>query len=269
MAHRFKIELLNSYLGGIDKGELITIGGFTSQGKTSFAIQLAPDFLHKDEDKRVLYLTSEMTPLETSRRILANLMPKNIMDFRQGIFAEGEKNALNSIADVIGDHWNLNIKKIFDIEDIKKYIKRYKPEIVFVDYLQNLDRRFARSDYERVTGNIKDLQGITLSEELSMFVLSQLARNKEGIREPKITDLRDSGRIEECSNVILLLYWENRMKLENAMRKGGEVPERLGVSIVKNRDGTIGRMDLGFEPEYCRVRETEFISNINMEQGVF
>ena len=269
VAHRFKIELLNSYLGGIDKGELITIGGFTSQGKTSFAIQLALDFLHKDEDKRVLYLTSEMTPLETSRRILANLMPKNIMDFRQGIFAEGEKNALNSIADVIGDHWNLNIKKIFDIEDIKKYIKRYKPEIVFVDYLQNLDRRFARSDYERVTGNIKDLQGITLSEELSMFVLSQLARNKEGIREPKITDLRDSGRIEECSNVILLLYWENRMKLENAMRKGGEVPERLGVSIVKNRDGTIGRMDLGFEPEYCRVRETEFISNINMEQGVF
>jgi len=255
VAHTFEIDSLNQYLGGIDKGEIVTLGGFTSQGKTSLAIQLAISFAENPQ-KKVLYLTSEMTPLETSRRILANLMPKNIMDFRKGIFQPKEREALSSIADIVGEQWNLNIKKIFDVSDIRKYVRKYSPELVFIDYLQNLDRRGARSDYERVTGNIKDIQGLTLETEISTFVLSQLSRNKEGVREPRITDLRDSGRIEECSNVVMLIYWENRMKLENQTRKGGEVPEKIQVSIVKNRDGTIGRLCLDFEPEYCRVKES-------------
>ena len=266
VAHKFKIQAFNHYLGGVDKGEIVTIGGFTSQGKTSLAVQLALDFIDIDEEKRVLYLTSEMTPLETGRRILANLMPKNLMDFRKGIFEPEEIKALNSIADIVGEHWNLNIKKIFDIAGIKKYISKYKPDIVFIDYLQNLDRRTARSDYERVTGNIRDLQGLTLETEISTFVLSQLSRNKETIREPKITELRDSGRIEECSNMILLVYWESRLKLLNTMRRGGETPEKLEISIVKNRDGTIGRLTLNFEPEYCRVTESPYEGVENYER---
>ena len=256
VAHRFKIGDLNHYLGGIDKGEIVTLGGFTSQGKTTLAIQLAMDFIDIDENKKVLYLTSEMTAIETSRRILANLMPKNVMDFRKGIFDKSELEALNNIAEIVGDSWNLNIKKVFDITDIRKYVRQYKPEIVFIDYLQNLDRRGARSDYERVTGNIRDIQTLTLNNEISTFVLSQLSRDKTEIREPRITDLRDSGRIEECSNIVLLVYWANRLKLENTMRKGGEVPEKMEISIVKNRDGTIGKLTLNFEPEYCRITES-------------
>jgi len=255
VAYKFKIESLNHYLGGVDKGELITIGAFTSQGKTSLAIQLAIDFIDGGDGKKVLYLTSEMTPLETSRRILANTMPKNMMDFRKGNFEVGEKEVLNNIAEIIGDTWKLNIKKVFDVDDIRKYIRKYEPDIVFVDYLQNLDRKGARSDYEKVTGNIKDIQGITLEKEITTFVLSQLSRNKETIREPSITDLRDSGRIEEVSNIVLLLYWESRMKLTNQVRKGGEDPEEIEVRIVKNRDGTIGKIMLNFEPEYSRIKE--------------
>ena len=256
VAHKFKIAEFNRYLGGVDKGEIITLGGFTSQGKTTLAIQLAMDFIDVSEGKKILYLSSEMTAIETSRRILANLMPKNVMDFRKGLFKKGELEALNSIAEIVGDHWNLNIKKVFDISDIRKYVRKYKPEIVFIDYLQNLDRRGARSDYERVTGNIRDIQSLTLDNEITTFVLSQLSREKTEIREPKITDLRDSGRIEECSNIVLLAYWEKRLKLENNIRKGGEVPEKLQISIVKNRDGTIGKLILNFEPEYCRITES-------------
>ncbi|PKP62221.1 hypothetical protein CVT91_00085 [Candidatus Atribacteria bacterium HGW-Atribacteria-1] len=254
--YRFKIGALNQYLGGVDKGELITIGGFTSQGKTTCAIQLARDFMDRYEGTKVLYLTSEMTPIETSRRILSNLMPKNIMDFRKGVFEKEELKSLNEIAEIVGDHWNLNIKKVFDISDIRKYVYKYKPDILFIDYLQNLDRRGARSDYERVTGNIRDLQSLTLSNEITTFALSQLSRDKTEIREPRITDLRDSGRIEECSNIVLLVYWESRLKLGNEIRKGGETPERLEMNIVKNRDGCIGRLALDFEPEYCRVSES-------------
>lgn len=257
VAHRFKMGHLNKYLGGVDKGEIITIGGFTSQGKTSFAIQLAIDFIDIDEEKRVLYLSSEMTPLETSRRLLSNLMPKNIMDFRKGRFDEGDRKALDSIAAIVGDHWNLNIKKVFDVSEIKKYIHKYDPEIVFIDYLQNLDRKGAQTDYQKVTGNIKDLQTITLSREITTFVLSQLSRNKNSIRKPKLFDLRDSGRIEECSNIVIFVYWEERIKEKTEMRTGGEPPEKMEILIAKNRDGTIGKFTLDFYPEYCKIQERE------------
>ena len=257
VAHRFKMSHLNKYLGGVDKGEIITIGGFTSQGKTSLAIQLAIDFIDVDEEKRVLYLSSEMTTLEISRRLLSNLMPKNIMDFRKGRFEKGEREALDSIATLVGDHWNLNIKKVFDISEIKKYIHKYEPEIVFVDYLQNLDRKGAQTDYQRVTGNIKDLQTITLGREISTFVVSQLSRSKDLIRKPKLSDLRDSGRIEEVSPMVLFLYWKERLQQKVEMREGGETPEELEIIIAKNRDGTIGKFKLDFYPEWCRAKERE------------
>ena len=255
VAHRYKIPSLNHYLGGIDKGEIVTIGGFTSQGKTSLAVQLAIDFIDINEDKKVLYLTSEMTAPETARRILANLMPKNVMELRKGLIEPEERKALDSIAELIGEHWNLNIKKVFNVEDIKRCVRKYEPEIVFVDYLHNLSRKMSRSDYEAVSMNIRDLQALAIDKEISIIVLSQLSRDKTIIRKPRITDLRGSGRIEECSNVVILAYWENRIKLKNKMRKGGEPPEKLELSIVKNKDGTIGKLTLNFEPEYCRVRE--------------
>ena len=256
VAYKFKIPKLNKYLGGVDKGELITIGGFTSQGKSSFVCQLAIDFAGHSK-KRVLYCSSEMTPMELSRRILSNEMDKNIMDFRSGYFQEGEKEAMTKVAETIGDEWNLNIKKVATIEDIRKYINKYDPEILFVDYLQNLDRRGARSDYERVSNNIKDLQGITLDKEIVTFVVSQLSRNKERIRPPRMTDLRDSGRIEEVSNIVMLIYWENRLKEKTEIRKGGEPAEEIEIRITKNRDGTIGNIELEFYPEYSKIMEEE------------
>ncbi|MBA7512951.1 hypothetical protein ES705_04960 [subsurface metagenome] len=242
----------------LDGDGFFLLEDFTVLHNTDLAIQLAIDFINVDEEKKILYLSSEMTALEISRRLLSNLMPKNIMDFRKGRFDEGEREALDSIATIVGDHWNLNIKKVFDMEDIRKYIQKYNPEIVFMDYLQNLDRKGAQTDYQRVTGNIKDLQTITLGREISTFVVSQLSRgNKNIIRKPKLSDLRDSGRIEECSPIVLFVYWEERLKEKIEMRTGGESPEKMEILIAKNRDGTIGKFSLDFYPEWCKIEERE------------
>jgi len=253
--YKFGIETFNQYLGGVDKGELITIGGYTSSGKSCLAIQLAIDFAQ--DGKKVLYLSTEMTPIEIGRRILSNLNRKNIMDFRRGKFEEGEREALQSIINIISkisDKWEMNIKKVNDINDIIKYVRKYKPEIVFIDYLQNMGGDSHLTDYQRVTRNIKDIQNLALQEEITVFVLSQLNRTKE-IRRPKLADLRDSGRIEECSNIVIFLYWEDRMKERVGQRIGGEPPEALEIRISKNRDGTIGKCILNFYPEYCRIED--------------
>ena len=257
--YKFNINSLNYFLGGVDKGEIVTIGGFTSQGKTSCAIQLAIDFV--EEGKKILYLSSEMTEIEMGRRILANLNKKNLMDFRKGKFEEGEKEAFQDIIDIISkasEKWEMNIKKINDIKDIIKYVRKYKPEILFIDYLQNLGGDSRLSDYQRTTENIRQIQTLTLKEEITTFVLSQMSRQKEETAaKPKLNMLRDSGRIEECSNIILLLYWKKKIAEEIKPRIEGEDPEELEVVIGKNRDGTIGKFKLDFWPEYCRIRDKE------------
>ena len=252
-AHKYQMEELNRYLGGIDKGELCSIGGWTSQGKSMFAIQLAIDFVN--QDKRVLYLTSEMTPIETCRRILANLEGKSVTDLRKGLISEDERANLDATAKYISENWDFNVKKVMTIDDIRKYVRKYTPEIIFIDYLQNLASNF---DYVSISKDIKDIQNLTLTEELSTFCVSQFNRNKdEGVREPKLTDLRGSGRIEECSNQVIFLYWKDRLLQQNEERLGGEEPEQILTIFAKNRDGCIGKRVLDFYPEFCRVRSPE------------
>lgn len=257
VAHKFRLETLNHYLGGIDKGEIMVIGGYTSQGKTSFAIQLAIDFT--ESKKRVLYCTGEMTTIETSRRILSNLMPKNVMQFRKGNFTEEEIKSVNTIIDEIGNNWELNIKQVFSVADVRKYVNRYKPDIVIVDYIQNLSRKGHMSDYARVTMDMQELQIMTRQYNISTFVLSQLNRNKEEVRKPKLSDLRDSGALEEKAHVVMFVFWEDRLKNQVKERVGGEPAEHLKVIFAKNRDGAIGITDFDYFPEYCIVADREVV----------
>jgi len=250
--HKFDMQILNKYLGGIDKSEILTIGGYTSQGKTDLAIQLAIDFA--EDGKKVLYISGEMTTYEGARRILANSQQKNIMDLRKGIIEEEEMKSMKNIVNLVGDNWRLNIKKVANLNDVEKYIRKYEPEIVFIDYLQNLGME---NDYNEITKNMRRIQAIALKEEISIIVLSQLSREKTEIRRPKLNDLRGSGRIEELSNMVMLIYWEDRLKEKVKERKGGEEPEKLELTIAKNRAGTIGRFELNFWPEWCKIKEIE------------
>ena len=245
-------------LGGIDQGEIITIGGYTSQGKTSLALQLCKDFC---EDRlKVLYCTVEMSEIETARRLLANWQEKNLMDFRRGIFTINEKESLGELADMMVNTWKLTIAKVYSVSDIRNLVNKYEPQILFIDYIQNLYRENVLNDYQKVTHDIQDIQILTRENNLTTFVLSQLSRNKEEIRKPRLTDLRDSGAIEEKSNIVLFVFWENRLKQDIKIRKGKEPPEILEVMIAKNRDGGIGTIELNYYPEFCKItdRQTEY-----------
>jgi replicative DNA helicase len=252
----FKLESINKVLGGVDICETIAIGGYTSQGKTSLALQLCKDFC--EQDLKVLYCTSEMLDKETARRLLANLQEKNIMDFRRGIFTKIEQESLQELAGLMANSWKLQIKEVFSMTDIKKYVYKYEPDILFVDYLQNLFRKDEKNDYLKVTHDMQDIQILTRDKKITTFVLSQLSRNKEEIRRPILTDLRDSGAIEEKSNIVLFVYWEDRLNQKNKSRKGNEPPEKMEIIIGKNRDGTIGTIYLNYYPEFCKLKDREY-----------
>ncbi|MGE4412193.1 MAG: replicative DNA helicase [Candidatus Caldatribacteriota bacterium] len=253
VAHKFLIPSLNKYLGGVDLGETIVIGGYTSQGKTMMGLQLAMDFA--EQNLVVLYCTSEMTEIETARRILSNMTETNIMDFRKGNLDDATKEKIEQAGKELGDCWKIIIRSVFYTSDIRHLINKYNPDIIFVDHLQNLGRHEPLTEYQRVTHNMKDLQAMALENQKVMFVLSQLKRRKEDgtSAAPKLSDLRDSGAIEEKSNIVLFVYWKKRLQDEVRPRQGGEPPETMQIIIGKNRDGVIGRIKLDFYPEYCKI----------------
>lgn len=250
---KFGINALNKYLGGLDKGELLTIGGYTSQAKSGLAIQMAIDLAI--QGKKVLFLSTEMLVPEMGRRILGNRCGINITNMRKGIMTPDETAYAKETTKIIGKGWQINIKKIYSIDDVFKYVRKFKPEILFLDYIQNLS---GESDYKTVTQNMKLLQSLTFQNEIATICVSQLNRNKEEIREPRLTDLRDSGRLEECSNMVIFLYWKDRLQLKNKQRSGGEPPEQIEVIVGKNRDGAIGRFMIDFYPEYARFEDKTF-----------
>lgn len=243
----FGIESLNKYVGGLDRGELLTIGGWTSQCKSVAGMQMAIN--QCKQDKKVLFLSTEMTPQEVSRRLLGNLELVPIMRIRKNELTGEEHNRLMTRAKQISSTWDLNIKKVFSMDDTKRYVRKYQPDFLVFDYLQNLGDQ----DYASTSQNILELQRITLRNNLGTVCLSQFNRNNEEIREPKLSDLRQSGRIEECSNIVLLLYWKERLQMVNAERFGGEEAEEIKMLISKNRDGTIGRLGVNLYPEYARM----------------
>ncbi|TET08477.1 MAG: hypothetical protein E3J83_03260 [Candidatus Atribacteria bacterium] len=248
----FGIRSLNKYIGGLDRGELLTIGGWTSQCKSVAGMQMAINQCKCG--KGVLFLSTEMTPQEVSRRLLGNLELIPIMRIRKNNLTDEEQNRLQRRAKQISGEWNLNIKKVFSMTDANKYVRKYKPDFLVFDYLQNLGEQ----DYTSTSNNIIELQRMTLRNGLGTVCLSQFNRNNEEIREPRLSDLRQSGRIEEVSNIVLLLYWKERLQMINPERFGGEEPEEMKILISKNRDGTIGRIGVNIFPEYARMEHISF-----------
>jgi len=242
---QFSLMDLNNSLGGLARGELLLIGGFTSQGKSSLCIQMAMDFA--EQGKKVLFCSSEMSEFETARRVLGNYCDLVISDLRRGIL-ERDISELRDVIDTLKS-WKVVLHIISSTEQVGKAVLKYQPDIVIVDHLHNL-RGQGRSPYERTTYNIKSLHEICRVERVGMVVASQLHRPQdEKLRPPRISDLRESGAVEETANSIILLYWKNQ-------RENGEIKEQeiMEVRLVKNRDGKTGKFPMLFEPRYCRFR---------------
>ncbi len=251
--YKFGVKQLDEYLGGLDRGELLTIGGYTSQGKTGLAIQMAINFA--EQGNRVLFLSTEMSPDKVGRRILSNQCLVNLNDLKRGYISTEQKEFVEDTIKRLSKQWQLTLKKVYSIEDVAKCVRKHEPEILFLDYIQNLS---GDDDYVTNTRNIKTLQSLTFHNNISTVCVSQLNRKAEIVREPRLTDLRGTGRIEECSNIVIMMYWKDRLKPESGRpRYGGEPPEKPEIIICKNRDGNVGRFGLDFLPEYAKFVDRE------------
>jgi len=243
---KFRFPPLRNMFIGLDRGELTIVGGWTSQAKSSFCIQLANEFA--EQGYKVLFCSSEMTEMQIGKRLISLRCHIDSMKFKNLDFTEEEKERIrNEILLINMPFWIARVSKVIEV---RRVVRKLQPDIVFVDHIHQMIGP-GRSEYEMISNIVVDLKNLAMEENVAMVAVSQLHRKeKESARRPKLSDLRSSGRIEENANNVILLYWSYPIT-GNEKKKND-----MEIISAKSRDGRIGfDKDIIFRPEYYEFSE--------------
>jgi replicative DNA helicase len=242
---------------GLQPGDLIIVAGRPSMGKTAFAINIAEHVaMHPSVSLPVAIFSMEMSSSQLAMRMLSSLGKVDAHKLRTGRLNDEEWSQLT---DAMG---RLHEAKIHVDEtpalnalEVRARARRLKREysklgLVVVDYLQLMSSTSQGENRATEISEIsRSLKALAKELEVPVIALSQLSRAVEqrNDRRPMMSDLRESGAIEQDADVILFIYRDEVYFPDKEEAKG-----RAEVIIGKQRNGPIGRVDLTFMGRYTR-----------------
>lgn len=247
----FGVENIDSVIGGIDRGDLWIIGARPSMGKTALMCNSALKTAEKGT--KVLILSLEMGRQAIIERILAIKTGIPVFNLRLGIL---DQKDLDIVSKAIQEIKNLpiyiNTKFVPDLSYVESIIRNKKSssdiDLVYLDYIQLLTSRDEDSTQElgRISQKLKML---ARDLKVGMCVLSQLSRDleKRPSKRPVMSDLRQSGYLEEDADLVAFLY------RESVYNPSTQFPNTMEFIIRKQRNGNIGTIPLTFEAETNRI----------------
>ena len=272
---------LDDKLGGLHQSDLIIIAGRPSMGKTSLATNIAfnaaQNIQENSKKSSVVFFSLEMSSEQLSTRIISEQARIASNDIRRGRisdqqfdqFLETSKN-ISELPLFIDETPAISIAAM---SNRARRIKRlYGLDMVVVDYIQLMKGSFNNKD-----GRVQEISQITqglkaIAKELGVPVLalSQLSRQVEqrDDHKPQLSDLRESGSIEQDADVVMFVYREGyylRRKepreatVEHAewQAKMNEVDHLAEIIIGKQRHGPIGKVTLEFEERFTKFKDTQ------------
>ena len=278
---------LDKILSGMQQSDLIILAGRPSMGKTALAINIAVNackFLnHVDAEakdkKAVGFFSLEMSADQLSARILSMESSINAMKFRNGQLSDMEWEAIamrsaeiSKLPFFIDDTPALSIAALRT--RTRRMVRKHNLAFLLVDYLQLIRGSSTRSNDGRVQEISEITQGLkAIAKEFNIPViaLSQLSRAVESRddKRPQLSDLRESGSIEQDADVVAFIYRESyyherkkppetdKDQFEQWSRKMSELRHVSEVIIAKQRNGPIGKIDLYFDAEFTRFGNLE------------
>jgi replicative DNA helicase len=246
-------DVLDQQLAGLQKSNLIVVGARPSVGKTAFALNIATNAAVRGTP--VLFFSLEMSHLELAQRILCAEAMVDASRMRNGQLKETDWSKVSRAIGRIGDApLHIDDNPNVTIMDIRARARRMKSRgglgLVVVDYLQLMTgRNSAESRQVEISEISRGLKILARELDIPVIALSQLSRNLEARQDkrPMLSDLRESGAIEQDADVVMFLY---RDEVYNK-----DVPDNAGkaeVIVAKHRNGPVGHVDLAFVSNYAR-----------------
>lgn len=244
---------LNEFLGGFRPGALYIVGARPAVGKSVVAVNMAYQLA---AEGAVSFHSLEMSKREIMNRLFASVCDVSMDHLENRTLTELDWQRIAKGKDALARPIAIADKSGQTLVDIRAFArqvgKKHKLGAVVVDYLQLMqDTERGRSRYESVTAISNGLKILARDLEVPVIALAQLNRAVEGRKDsaPGLSDLRDSGAIEQDADVVILL---NR---ERAMTDGEDERTKMVLHIAKNRHGKTGHVALRFDGLFARVVE--------------
>ena len=246
---------LDQKTAGLQPGELIIIAGRPSMGKTALALNIA-EHVAVDNGLPVAIFSMEMSGTQLAMRMLGSIARVDQHKMRTGRLADEEWGRLSSAMERLHDApIYIDEAAALNALELRARARRMRRQcgklgLVVVDYLQLMSASKEGENRATELSEIsRSLKALAKELEAPVIALSQLNRALEtrNDKRPMMSDLRESGAIEQDADVILFIYRDEVYFPEKLEAKG-----KAEVNVGKQRNGPIGRIELAFLGQYTR-----------------
>jgi replicative DNA helicase len=255
-------DQLDQMIGGFEPGEVIVIGARTGMGKTALMLSMMNNITGKSNHS-IGFMSLEFPTSHLMERIISSEAEVPITRLKK---ANLELADWNRIIDGIG---NIKKRKIyivdnphFSVDNIKnvaeRLVKDYGIRIMIIDYLQMIEPFSKKRNREQeISSVIREIKMLAKTLNLVIIITSQLNRSVElraGIKRPYLSDLRDSGAIEEDTDKVIFIHRPEVYEILED-EKGNSLVGMASLIIAKNRSGPTGEIMLNFSSEYGKFKD--------------
>lgn len=246
------LSVINNTFGGWQNSDLTIVAGRPGMGKTAFMAQQIVDVSRQGFAVGVFSL--EMSAEQITGRVLTNFTNiKNSSILRKGLNSEEIQQYLSAKEDLISLPIHIDDTPSISIQNIRTKAKmmklKHKIKILFVDYLQLITHEQAKNREQEISKISQGLKSIAKELNIPVIALSQLSREveKRPNKRPQLSDLRDSGSIEQDADEVIFLYRPEYYGIQEWDYYNSEpTSNEIEIIIAKNRHG-------GIQPERCAV----------------
>ncbi len=239
---------------GMQPSDLILVAARPSMGKTAFVLNIA-EYVAFKQDKTVAIFSLEMSKEQLVNRLFAMESRVDSQHLRTGNLSDVEWEKLIESAGVIGkSHLIIDDTPGISISDLRSKCRKYKLEhnleMIIIDYLQLMSGsgRSTDSRQQEISDISRSLKALARELHVPVIALSQLSRAVEQRPDhrPMLSDLRESGAIEQDADVVMFIYRDDYYNKDTEKRGIVE------IIIAKQRNGPIGTIELAWLPDFTK-----------------
>ena len=245
---------LDDCISGLNRSDLILIGARPAMGKTSFALNIAANVAKIG--KKVVFFSLEMSNEQLATRLLATEARVESNKLRSGKIAQEEWVRLSQAAErFMNYNLYLDDTSTITVPEIKSKIRRMKNvDCIVLDYLGLMQSaKKSENRVQEVTEITRSLKLLAKDMKIPVVVCCQLSRgpekNGKASNRPMLSDLRDSGSIEQDADIVMMLYREGYYAADKKNPEEVDMT-KADVDVAKNRHGPTERIQLHWDPQF-------------------
>ncbi len=247
---------LDNKIGGFKRGDMVIVAARPSMGKTAITLNMAQNIA--ETGKNVAIFSLEMSKEQLTDRLICATMGIDSWKLQKGLLEDEEFSRMGDALERLS-RANIYIddSPMGNLLEIKSKARRLKMEsgvdLIVIDYLQLMSAGNPMNRVQEISDISRGIKGLARELQVPIIALSQLSRAVESrtTKEPILSDLRESGSIEQDADVVMMLYREDYYD---------EFTENKGITnifIRKNRNGPVGQVDLKFEKKFQKFYDVD------------